>query len=182
MMLPTRSILSAGTPSRARCSSASGDGVHSTSQIASVTSRLISSGMRRSPLRRPASRCTTGIQSLVPTSAQAAVEFTSPTTTIQSGFSRHRHLLVGDHHAAGLLGMAAAADLEVEVRRRQPEVAEERVRHVRVVVLAGVHDLRPAPGLAGERVVERRDLHEIRPRGGDQVDGEGLHDLLLQTD
>jgi hypothetical protein len=88
MILPTRSIFDSGTPSRARCSSASGDGVQKTSQIASVTRRLISSGMRRSPLRSPASRCTTGIQSLVPTWAQAAVELTSPTTTIQSGFSR----------------------------------------------------------------------------------------------
>ncbi len=88
MMLPTRSIREAGTPSRSRFSSASGDGVHSTSQMASVARRLISSGMRRSPLRSPASRWITGIQSLVPTMAQAAVEFTSPTTTIQSGFSR----------------------------------------------------------------------------------------------
>jgi len=67
MMLPTRSIWTPVHPRGARFSSASGDGVHSTSQIESVTSRLISSGMRRSPLRKPASRCTTGIQSLVPT-------------------------------------------------------------------------------------------------------------------
>ena len=36
----------------------------------------------------------------------------------------------------------AAADFEVEMRRRQAQVAEERVRHVRVVVLAGVDDAR----------------------------------------
>ena len=53
--------------------------------MASVARRLISSGMRRSPLRSPASRCATGISSLAPTSAQASVEFTSPTTTIQPG-------------------------------------------------------------------------------------------------
>ena len=116
MMLPTRSMRSAGTPSRSRFSSPSGDGVHSRSEIASVTSRLISSGMRRSRLRSPASRCTTGIHSFAPTIAHAAVEFTSPTTTIQSGRSCETDLLVRDHDAAGLLGVAAAADLQVIAR------------------------------------------------------------------
>ena len=112
MMLPTRSIFGAGTPSRARFSSASGDGVQSTSQIASVTRRLISSGMRAVAaaqagleVRRPGSRAS------APTSAHAAVEFTSPTTTIQSGRLAQRDLLVRDHDAAGLLGVRAAADL-----------------------------------------------------------------------
>ncbi len=177
MMLPTRSMRSAGTPSRRRCSSASGDGVHSRSQIASVTSRLISSGMRRSPLRRPASRCTTGIHSLAPTIAQAAVELTSPTTTIQSGCSRCATFLVGNHDPAGLLGVAPAADLEVEMRRGQAQVPEERIRHVRVVVLARVHDRRTAPRLARQRVVQGRDLHEVGSRGRDQVDVQFAHGL-----
>ena len=85
MMLPILSILSSETPSASRFSSASCDGVHSTSAIASVTRRLISSGIFRSPLLSPASRCTTGTQSFVPTIAHAAVGLTSPTTTIQSG-------------------------------------------------------------------------------------------------
>ena len=50
-------------------------------EIASVTSRLISSGIVRSKLRNPASRCATGSKSFFATSAAAAVEFTSPTTT-----------------------------------------------------------------------------------------------------
>ena len=84
------------------------------------------------------------------------------------------HLLVRDHHPAGLLCVRAAADLEVKVRARQPEVAKKRVRHVGVVVLPGVDDLRPAPRLAGERVVERRNFHEIRACRRDEVDGDRL--------
>src|SRR5665647_2873219 len=51
----------------------------------SVSSRLSSSGILRSPLRRPASTCATGMPSLVAQSAAATVELTSPTTTTSSG-------------------------------------------------------------------------------------------------
>jgi hypothetical protein len=115
--------------------------------------RLISSGIVRSPLRSPASRCATGISSFAPT----------------SGPLGETRLLVRDHHAAGLLGMAAAADAEVHVRPRQTKIGEEGIRHVRVVVLARMHDARLAPPAIRERMVERRDLHEVRTGGGDQV-------------
>ena len=60
----------------------------SRSESASVTSRLISSGMLRSKLRNPASTCTTGICRLAAASEQARVLFTSPkTTTALGGFS-----------------------------------------------------------------------------------------------
>ena len=85
MMLPTRVIRTAGTPSAIRLASASGDGVHSTSATASVATRLISSGMARSRERSPASRWTVLMPSFTPVSAQARVELTSPTTTSQSG-------------------------------------------------------------------------------------------------
>ena len=49
-------------------------------------------GIRRSWLRNPASRWITRIHNLAPTSAQAAVEFTSPTTTIQSGLGSRQTL------------------------------------------------------------------------------------------
>jgi len=49
--------------------------------------RLISSGMLRSKLRKPASTCATLMPSLAHTSVQARVELTSPTTTTQSGRS-----------------------------------------------------------------------------------------------
>ena len=52
-----------------------------------MTIRLISSGMVRSKLRRPASTWATRVPSLAQTSVHASVEFTSPTTTTQSGFS-----------------------------------------------------------------------------------------------
>ena len=79
----------------------------------------------------------------------------------------HQELLVGDHHLPGLLGVRAAAHPQVEMRLGQHEVPEEGVRHVEVVVLAGVHDDRLGPVRLLERVVERRDLHEVRPGGGD---------------
>ena len=83
--------------------------------------------------------------------------------------------LVGHHRAPGLLGMRAAADFEVVRRFGQAQVPEEGVRHVRVVVLPGVHDGGLAPAFAGEGVVEGGHLHEIGAGRGDQVDGLRIH-------
>ena len=55
----------------------------------------------------------------------------------------------------------------------QAEIAEDRVRHVGVVMLAGMDQDRREVGRGGERVPERRHLHEIGTRGGDQMDGLG---------
>ena len=52
-----------------------------------MTIRLISSGIDRSRLRRPASTCASGTPSLAVTSAHASVELTSPTTTTTSAAS-----------------------------------------------------------------------------------------------
>jgi len=57
--LPTHLILPVEMPSRWRFSLASIEGVSSRSAKASVTRRLISSGMVRSKLRNPASTCAT---------------------------------------------------------------------------------------------------------------------------
>ena len=57
---------------------------------------------------------------------------------------------------------------------RQTQIAEESVRHIGVVVLPGVHDVRCAPFLARQRVIQGRHFHEIRPRGGDQMDELGF--------
>ena len=54
-------------------------------------------------------------------------------------------LLIGDHDSGGLFGVATATDAEVIVRLRKAQVREKRVRHVRVVVLAGVNQQRLAP-------------------------------------
>jgi hypothetical protein len=53
--LPTKWMRSAGWPSRSRASWPEGSVTKNRSVMASVASRLISSGMPRSPLRRPAS-------------------------------------------------------------------------------------------------------------------------------
>ncbi|OPY13630.1 MAG: hypothetical protein A4E69_01540 [Syntrophus sp. PtaB.Bin138] len=55
--------------------------------MASVTMRLISSGMAISKLRSPASTWATRIPIFLATMLQASVELTSPTTTTQSGLS-----------------------------------------------------------------------------------------------
>ena len=57
---------------------------------------------------------------------------------------------------------------------RDAELLEEVGRHARVVVLAGVHQT-PTQAAAlrtarVDRADDRRDLHEVRPRAGDDVD------------
>ena len=90
MTLPTWRMRDSGTPSRRRFASASGLGVSSRSARASVTSRLISSGIPRSKERSPASTCAVRTPSFEATSVAAIVEFTSPTTTSQSGRKARR--------------------------------------------------------------------------------------------
>ena len=90
MMLPTKWIRSAGTPSARRFSTPSREGAKSRSARRSVTTRLISSGIVQSRLLRPASTCATLKPSFAVTSAAATVEFTSPYTSTTSGrVSRH---------------------------------------------------------------------------------------------
>ncbi len=80
------------------------------------------------------------------------------------------HFFIGDHHAAGLFGMAARADAEMEIGLRQLQVREEGTGHIRVIMLAGMDQHRRKAGVRRERVPERRDLHEIGPHRGDQMD------------
>ena len=53
--------------------------------------------------------------------------------------------LEGDQHLAGLLAVASRADAERVVGCREPEVLEDLLRHLAVVVLAGVDDDLRAP-------------------------------------
>ena len=76
---------------------------------------------------------------------------------------------IGDHHLAGLLGMAARADAEVEIGLGQAEIGEEIGRHVGVVMLAGMDEDRRMVAARLQRVPERGHLHEIGPRRGDQM-------------
>jgi hypothetical protein len=113
-----------------------------------VTIRLISSGIDRSRLRRPALTWAVGAPSFAVTRAHASVEFTSPTTTTSSGVQVGRQRLERRHHPAGLHGVAARARGEEVIGAADAEIGEEHVAHRRVVVLAGVHedDLGPALG------------------------------------
>ena len=71
--------------------------------------------------------------------------------------------------------MRAVAHIEVDVGRGQAEVHEEGVGHVEIVVLAGVNDDGVGPGLLFERVVQRRDLHEVGPGRANEMDE---HDIV----
>ncbi len=74
------------------------------------------------------------------TSVQAMVELTSPTTTTQSGFSSQADRLELDHDVRGLHRVRAGSDPQIDVRRGNAEFPEENVRHLRIVVLAGVDE------------------------------------------
>jgi hypothetical protein len=92
----------------------------------------------------------------------------------QCAAALQKQLLVAHHDRRRLLGLRARADLQVDVGLGDAQLAEEVARHALVVVLAGVHQAHAqgaARGLARlDRVQDRRDLHEVRPRAGDDVD------------
>ena len=52
---------------------------------------------------------------------------------------------VSDHDIAGLFRMSPAADAQVNLRTWHSKVPKERIRHVGVVVLPRMHDLRLTP-------------------------------------
>ena len=94
--------------------------------IASVTIRLISSGIDQSPERMPASTCATGtapvLRALI---AHAMVDVTSPTTRQQVAWRGRAAALVADHDARRLLGLRAGTDLEVDVRLGNAELRKK---------------------------------------------------------
>jgi hypothetical protein len=71
--------------------------------------------------------------------------------------------------------MAARADAEMMVRRRDPQVGQDLVRHVGIVMLTGVNEDRLEILRGGQRVEKRGHLHEVGPGGGDQMDAGGRH-------
>jgi hypothetical protein len=98
--------------------------------------------------------------------AHAAVEFNHDDpvrSVIRADF------FVGDHDTTGLFGVRSATDAEIECGSGQAEIAEEGIRHIGIVMLACVHDLRIAPIGRRQRVVEGGDFHEIRPRGSNEM-------------
>jgi hypothetical protein len=69
----------------------------------------------------------------------------------------------------GVAAAAAARDAEGDLRRGQAEIGEMRAEHRLVVVLAGVQKHRTQGEIGGQRVPKRRELGQVRPRRGDQV-------------
>jgi hypothetical protein len=56
----------------------------------------------------------------------------------QIGLLFEAHSFEFDHDFPGLLGMASGPDTEVDIRRRNPQVAEKGAGHIIIVMLAGV--------------------------------------------
>ena len=142
-------------PSVARLATAVGVGAKSQRERWSATTRLISSGMRRSKLRRPASTWATGTPSFEAASAPASVEFVSPNDEHGVGPRVGEDRLEGEEHRARLLRVVAAADPEAVVRPGSSELGEERSGHRVVVVLARVDEDLVVTG-AQDRAAARR--------------------------
>jgi hypothetical protein len=83
---------------------------------------------------------------LAQTSAQASVEFTSPTTSTQDGRCASSYRLETPHHLRRLHRVRCRTHLEVDVRMRQAQVHEQAIVHVPVVVLPGMHEQRRHAG------------------------------------
>ena len=83
---------------------------------------------------------------------------------------------VFQHDVGRLLGVTAASDSEVRVRRRQGKLGKEDIRHVGVIMLAGMNQERMRPLGFLQCVPKRGDFHEIGPRRRDEMD---IHSLLF---
>ena len=176
--LPTTAMRASGTPSASRLTRPLSSVTSRRSAIASVTRRLISSGMVRSKLRRPASICTSGTFSFAATSAQATVELTSPDHYNAVGLLGKQNRFEAHHDGRGLPGVGAGAYRHEVVGRRDFEVAEELAGHDIVIVLAGVNeDGFEKPVAHGSN--QRGDLHEIGSRAGDADEADGFQGLSL---
>ena len=89
------------------------------------------------------------------------------------GRGAEAHLLKALHDQRGLRRMRARADLEVVIGTGDAELPEEAVRHLRVVVLAGVDDdvADSGPARGGPR--ERGQFHEVGARAHDGEKDQG---------
>ena len=84
-----------------------------------------------------------------------------------------RDLFIGDHHTARLFRMGPGADAQMVIGRGQMQILKDRTRHVAVIMLAGVDENRREILGRGQSVPERRHLHQVRPRGRDQMNNSG---------
>jgi hypothetical protein len=107
--------------------------------------RLISSGISRLKERKPASTCATGTWTFSsrqrPRQRGIGIpEYDAPVRSLPQ-----QNLFDLDQHPPGLFGMAAAADPQVDIRFGDAKLIEKDLRHVVVIVLAGMHqDLFPS--------------------------------------
>jgi hypothetical protein len=69
-----------------------------------------------------------------------------------------------DHYAGGLLRVRSRPDSKINVRLRELKIVEEHLRHIFIVMLAGVDDEVPYAFYIPEGPVKRRYFHEIRAR------------------
>ena len=127
--------------------------------------RLRSSGIDQSSLRKPDSMWQTVIPRLA--AATRAGE-------CRVDVSCHDHevrLQFAEDALQRRQGVLGRSSVELDVRPGQRELREEDVLHDRVVVLAGVNEPLLDVAKPLERVVDRRDLHVVRPRA-DHMDDE----------
>ena len=106
--------------------------------------RVCSSGIVMSPERMPASTCAKGTPACRAARAPASVEFVSPKTTAASGRSRSQRLRDPRQHRVHV----ARVRLQPVGGLRQPELLEEDLRELAVVVLSRVEDDLLDTGLA----------------------------------
>ena len=83
---------------------------------------------------------------------------------------RLAQLLEGQHDLGRLLRVAAAARAHEDIRLRNAQLLEEHLVHLPVVMLAGMDDLEAQAAMRLQGAHDRRDLHEVGPRTGDQID------------
>ena len=81
----------------------------------------------------------------------------------QVGLAFQHDRLEAGHDVRGLTGMASRPHAQVDVWRGNLELLEEHVRHVGVVVLAGMDQGLLYLGVLLERAQHGRNFHEIRP-------------------
>ncbi len=86
---------------------------------------------------------------------------------------REARLLEAFHDGGGLLRVGAGADFEVVLRMTDAEVLEERIGHVVIVVLAGVHDHMLDIRTPRQLPLQRRELHEVGTGADDGEDPQG---------
>ena len=158
-------------PSRWRFVIASSEWASRMSLRWSVSTRLCSSGIARSKLRRPASIWATGMPSFTAASAAGERRVDVAGDDAEVDLVLEQDPLDADQGLGGLLGVASRADAEEHVRPRHPELAEEDVRHLVVVVLPRVQEQELQGGIErGQLPVDRSRLHEVRPRADDKAD------------